>query len=155
MTRPARNLPDGESRPPADSPDSGDGSTGAGHGGIYLAAGLLVLAAAAAYINSFDGAFVYDDLRSIRDNRYIRTLWPLSEAMSLPLINGGETVARRPVLSLSFALNHALNSALPNKPAPWGYHLVNLAIHLAAALLLMGIIRRTLRLKPFSGVLRR
>ena len=64
-------------------------------------------------------------------------------------------MARRPLLSLSFALNHALNKALSkddapsNEPQPRGFHLVNLAIHLAAGLLLLGIVRRTLCLEPF------
>ena len=82
---------------------------------------LLVLAGVLAYRNSFDGVFVYDDLDSIRDNPHIRVLWPLSEAMSLPLLSSATTVDGRPLLSLSFALNHALFG-----PEPWGYHLVNL-----------------------------
>ena len=34
-------------------------------------------------------------------------------------------------------------------PEPWGYHLVNLLIHITAALLLFGIVRRTLDLPQF------
>jgi len=45
----------------------------------------------------------------------------------------------RPILSLSFALNYAFG-----KYNVWGYHLVNLAIHILAALALYGIVRRTL-----------
>ncbi|MBT3295320.1 MAG: tetratricopeptide repeat protein [Verrucomicrobia bacterium] len=105
---------------------------------------LLILAGVLAYWNSFDGVFVYDDIDSIRDNPHIRMLWPLSESMSLPLWNGGATVDGRPLLSLSFALNHWLFG-----PEPWGYHLVNLLIHIAAGLLLFGIVRRTLALPQF------
>ncbi|MBT3297178.1 MAG: tetratricopeptide repeat protein [Verrucomicrobia bacterium] len=105
---------------------------------------LLILAGVLAYWNSFDGVFVYDDIESIRDNPHIRVLWPLSEAMSLPLWNTAFTVDGRPLLSLSFALNHALFG-----PEPWGYHLVNLVIHIAAGLLLFGIVRRTLALSRF------
>jgi tetratricopeptide (TPR) repeat protein len=112
----------------------------------WLAAGVLAAAGVTAYANSFRGVFVYDDLDSIADNPCIRTLWPLSEAMSLPLINGDQTVARRPLLSLSFALNRRLLS-----PEPWGFHLVNLAVHICAALLLFGIVRRTLCLEPFRS----
>ncbi|MBT3295339.1 MAG: tetratricopeptide repeat protein [Verrucomicrobia bacterium] len=105
---------------------------------------LLILAGVLAYWNSFDGVFVYDDLPSILDNPHIRVLWPLSEAMSLPLWSSALTVDSRPLLSLSFALNHWLFG-----PEPWGYHLVDLIIHLAAGLLLFGIVRRTLELPRF------
>ena len=51
----------------------------------------------------------------------------------------GETVSGRPVLNLSLALNYAVSGCDVR-----GYHVTNLAIHLAAALLLFGIVRRTL-----------
>ncbi|MBT3295337.1 MAG: tetratricopeptide repeat protein [Verrucomicrobia bacterium] len=100
---------------------------------------LLILAGVLAYWNSFDGVFIYDDILAVRDNVHIRNLWPLSEALSLDQWATGSTVDGRPLLSLSFAVNYAL---LGN--APWGYHLVNLLIHLAAALLIFGIVRSTL-----------
>jgi hypothetical protein len=53
------------------------------------------------------------------------------------LADGG-TLVRRPVLSLSFALNAVLLG-----PEPRAFHAVNLAIHLGAGLLLFGIVRRT------------
>ena len=101
---------------------------------------LIVLAGIAAYANSFSGLFVYDDFDSIVNNPHIERLWPPSSALSVPLWGTAATVDRRPVLSLSFALNHALFG-----PEPWGYHLVNLAIHIAAGLLLFGVVRRTAR----------
>ena len=110
------------------------------------AIGLVLLAGMVAYFNSLEGVFVFDSIYSIRDNPHIRTLWPLSEAMSLPLINGDASVSRRPLLSLSFALNQYLLG-----PEPWGYHVGNLSIHLAAGLLLFGILRRTLNTDPFRA----
>jgi hypothetical protein len=53
----------------------------------------------------------------------------------------GGTFVRRPVLSLSFALNHALLGH-----AAWTYQLGNVLVHLAAGLALFGVCRRTLRL---------
>ena len=50
----------------------------------------------------------------------------------------GTTVSGRPVLNLSLAINHALGGT-----AARGYHAFNLAVHLAAALILFGIARRT------------
>ena len=38
----------------------------------------LVLAVAAAYSNSLDGEFIFDDNQSIPQNESIRSLWPLS-----------------------------------------------------------------------------
>ena len=57
----------------------------------------------------------------------------------------GETVSGRPVLNLSFALNYAVSGCDVG-----GYHVTNLAIHLVAALLLFGIVRRTAT--KFSGL---
>jgi tetratricopeptide (TPR) repeat protein len=45
----------------------------------------------------------------------------------------------RPIVGWSFALNYALGGT-----NTWGYHAVNLAIHVAAALVLFGIVRRSL-----------
>ena len=111
---------------------------------IQLAAGIIIAAGIIVYFNSFDGVFLYDDEHSIVKNPHIRKLWPLSEAMSVPLANRGATVSGRPILSLSFAINYALFGK-----DPWGYHLVNLAIHICAGLLLFGIVRRTLCLEKF------
>src|SRR5690606_20074977 len=89
-----------------------------------------------------------DAKESIRDNPYIRNLWPLSDAMSLNLLEDtlaadegskGGTLVRRPFLSLTFAVNRAV---LGEQAA--GFHLVNIAIHAMAALLLFGLCRRVL-----------
>jgi Flp pilus assembly protein TadD len=99
---------------------------------LVVAAGLL------AYYNSFTGPFVFDDGLSIRDNRTIRHLWPIWQTLSLPRIRG-TTVEGRPLVNLSFAINYALGGY-----HVWGYHALNLAIHILAALTLLGIVRRTL-----------
>lgn len=94
------------------------------------AALLIALAACAAYGNSFDGIFVFDDEPAIEQNTHVQHLWPLTDSMSAPR---DSTLAGRPVASLSFALDcaraggHSLS----------GYHATNLLIHVAAALLLL------------------
>jgi Flp pilus assembly protein TadD len=98
---------------------------------ILIAAGLL------AYANSFHGAFVYDDVNAIVDNPSIRIGWPPWEAMLAPLQS---TVAGRPVVNLTLALNYAVSGL-----NPWSYHAFNLAVHIANALLLFGLVRRTLK----------
>jgi len=103
---------------------------------IIFAAGLIVAATVAAYCNSFEGPFVYDDEKSVLENPTIRRLWPIWRVLSPP--SDGETVGGRPLLNLSFAMNYALGGL-----NVWGYHVTNLLIHIAAALLLFGILRRT------------
>ena len=49
------------------------------------------------------------------------------------------TVSGRPVVCLTLALNYALGGL-----NVWGYHALNLAVHLLCALVLFGILRRTL-----------
>lgn len=97
---------------------------------------LLVAAIALAWANSFAGPFVFDDLPSLQHNPTIRQLFT---ALFPP--SGGLTVSGRPLLNLSFALNHALSGENVGS-----YHALNLLIHLLAALTLFDLVRRTLRL---------
>ena len=98
-------------------------------------AAMIVLAAVAVYSNSFRGLFVYDDLPAILENPTIRQSWSVWQALVPP---AHATVSGRPLLNLSLAANYALGGS-----NPWSYHLVNLAVHVFAALLLFGILRRT------------
>ena len=100
-----------------------------------------MLAGVAAYFNSLRVPLVFDDVPAIVANPSIRHLWPPA-AVLWPSVDGGLTVGGRPLVNLSLAFNHALGDE-----RVWGYHLFNLAVHLAAALLLFGIVRRTL-LRP-------
>lgn len=102
----------------------------------WLAGVLLALLTTTAYLNSFRGVFLFDDVPSIVDNPALRNL---GQSLAPPAA-GGLTVSGRPLLALSFALNYAVSGL-----EVWSYHLVNLAIHLANGLILAGIIRRTLR----------
>ncbi|MGO8704777.1 MAG: tetratricopeptide repeat protein [Candidatus Brocadiia bacterium] len=91
---------------------------------------VIVLAALAAYSNSFHGPFIFDD-RPFIEAAAARGLWPIG-----PVLSG-----QRPVVQASLALNRIIGG-----PCPTGYHLFNVAVHLLAALTLFGVIRRTLRL---------
>ncbi len=128
-----------------------------------LTALALVIAGLVAYRSSFAGAFVLDDGPAISLNSHIKALWPLSRAMSAP---PEVTVAGRPVVSLSLALNYALAPAdvrdvlsAPGPASPagdlaryrrnlWGYHAMNVTIHVLAGLALFGVVRRTLAAVP-------
>lgn len=102
----------------------------------WIASALLILAGAAAYHNSFQGAFLMDDFRHIVENDRIRDL-------SHPLrVLSGTT---RPLVAFTFALNNAAGGL-----NVWGYHAVNLSIHLAAALTLLALLLR--HLKPETAL---
>ncbi|WP_049768561.1 tetratricopeptide repeat protein [Anaeromyxobacter sp. Fw109-5] len=87
------------------------------------------------YSNSFGAAFVFDDVPSIVENVLIRDL-----RHYLP---GGGTYAAAPnryLGYLSFALNYAAGGL-----DPAGYHVVNLCVHLANALLVYALAILTFR----------
>jgi len=98
-----------------------------------LAGVIIVLAALAAYHNSFSGPFILDDVAATTDNPSIRHL---GSALSPPSVSG---VGGRPFLNLTYALNYALGGT-----EVWGYHAFNLIIHMLAGLTLFGLVRRTL-----------
>ena len=99
---------------------------------LVIGVGLL------AYYNSFTGPFIFDDAPSIATNPTIRHLWPMWQTLTPPRVT---TVEGRPIANLSFAINYAFGGT-----KVWGYHALNVIIHVLAGLTLLGIIRRTLRL---------
>jgi tetratricopeptide (TPR) repeat protein len=114
---------------------------------MFLMVAALLLVGIVAYYNTFSAPFLFDDDPSIADNPSIRKLWPPGDALSPPAT--GASVTSRPIINLSFAINYALGGLDVR-----GYHAVNLAVHLCAALALFGIVRRTLRqplLRPRFG----
>ncbi|HUR60584.1 MAG TPA: hypothetical protein VM029_22880, partial [Opitutaceae bacterium] len=64
-----------------------------------LIAAVIVAAIFAAYHNSFDVPFVFDDGPGIVENPSIRQLWPLTDVL-MPPRGKGLTVEGRPVLNL-------------------------------------------------------
>ncbi len=114
----------------ADSPGSPFARVDLWCAAAIAAAGVLV------YLNSFAGVFIYDDLREIVESRRIRDL--------------AGVWGNRPLVALSLALNFRFGGL-----DPWGYHLVNLVVHVLAGLTLFGVVRRTLRLERFGERLRR
>ncbi len=103
-----------------------------------LAPWLIVAATVLAYFNSLQGPMIFDDISSIQDNPSIRQLWPLTVPLATVPVGAFHT---RPIANLSLAINYAFGGlAAPD------YHAFNLLIHILAALLLYGLVRRTLML---------
>jgi len=95
---------------------------------------LLAAVAIATYWNVLHAPFVWDDDTAITTNQSIHEI---SSSLVPPL----ETpVAGRPIVNVSLAMNYAWGGLETT-----GYHVFNLAVHLACALLLFGIVRHTLR----------
>lgn len=84
----------------------------------------LISVTCVVYWTSFAGQFVFDDILQIVDNPNVRHLWPLADW-------------QRPLGYFTFQLNYAWGGL-----QPWGYHLLNVLIHLANGLLLFDLSRR-------------
>ncbi len=96
----------------------------------FLSILIIVIAGVAAYINSFHCEFQFDDYPNITDNLRIRNLWDMYSWWSFN--------PRRPIGILTFVLNYHFNGL-----NVWGYHLVNLCIHLTNAFLVYWLIKQT------------
>ena len=120
----------------AGQPNADGQARAAGPWAIWGSVGIVVAVALAAYLNSFRGQFIFDDHRSIVESPRIRRLGPPWKYFTV----------NRPVVELSLALNYRLGGLDVR-----GYHAVNLAVHLAAALALFGIVRRTLGSRRLGG----
>ncbi|MEI7685492.1 MAG: hypothetical protein WCL32_10720 [Planctomycetota bacterium] len=96
---------------------------------------LIVILGWIAYANTLTKAFQLDDYIWIVNNPQLR--------------DAADNIAHfspRPVVALSLTAN-----ALAGGASAAGYHLVNLAIHIVAALGLFGVVRRTLLLPRWQG----
>lgn len=110
---------------------------------LLAVAAVLLVAGLLAYANSFSVPFLLDDVATLQGNAALRKVWPLWEAFSPPTNTG---VGGRPVANLAFILNYAATGE-----SLAGFHAVNLLIHLLAALILFGLVRRTLQFQSFNG----
>jgi tetratricopeptide (TPR) repeat protein len=132
-----------------------------------LLACVLVLAVGiAAFWNSFDGLYMLDDHHALVDNPNVRAFQfrpedPLTTRLA-GLLDPDELIhyvsrpqSSRPLVNFSLAMNfvvgrylgerHEWASIGPNgMPDKEGFHLFNLIVHLLAALLVFGLVRRTL-----------
>jgi tetratricopeptide (TPR) repeat protein len=96
---------------------------------------IIILAAVVVYSDSFHGPFIFDDNAVIQEAT-AKQPWPVWHTLIGP----------RPVVQATLALNYFIGGSRET-----GYHVVNLCIHIFAALALFGVIRRTLTLPSLGG----
>ncbi len=109
--------------------------------GRWAAPLFVIFVSAIAYSNSLHGPFIYDDIDGIVSNPQIRSLVPYRYSPTKPT-----TLSGRPVLAFSFAVDYALGGTKVGI-----YHFTNVSIHLVSALLIYGIIRRSLSYETLWG----
>lgn len=93
---------------------------------------VLAVIVACVFANGLTTPYMFDDVYWIRDNPSIRTLWPPSSA-------------RRPLGYYTLQLDYAVHGN-----EVFGYHVVNIAIHAAAAVVLFLLISETFKAINFS-----
>ena len=90
------------------------------------------------YVNSLSGPFFFDDVSGIVRNSHIQEWW---RPGSVLFPEGHSSVAGRPLVNASLAINYALGGLDVR-----GYHAWNTSVHILCALLVFGVVRRTLEL---------
>jgi protein O-mannosyl-transferase len=111
--------------------------------------GILLLLGFGIYLNTLQAPFIFDDHLCIVNNPAIRSFnyffdFDLVRALHIPL-DIQHSFALRPVVYLTFALNYLLGGT-----DEFGFHLVNIAIHLGSAVLVYLLVGVTLRLAPIA-----
>jgi protein O-mannosyl-transferase len=96
-----------------------------------LAPMLIAVVVLGLYASSFSIPFLFDDLFEITNNPTVKTVEPLWEYLR----------RSRGIPSLTFALNYRWGGF-----DVWGFHLVNVLIHLINGILVYALVLRTLRL---------
>ncbi len=97
----------------------------------FISIALICLVGVIAYSNSFNCSFHFDDHLNIEENIAIRNLSNVKAWWGF--------VPSRPIGYLSFALDYHFH-----RLDVWGYHLVNLAIHVVNAVLVWWLVLLTM-----------
>ncbi len=96
---------------------------------------LVALLPALLYANTLVNSFQYDDVHYIQNNRYVHSLSGVGHFfVSSRLMSNIPLSGYRPLTMSSFALNYAVGA-----DSPFGYHLVNVALHVLNTLLVYAV----------------
>ncbi|MEW5944667.1 MAG: tetratricopeptide repeat protein [bacterium] len=97
---------------------------------VLLCAAACALAAAV-YVNTLHGDFIWDDVPLVRDNPYIRRTEHLAHLISKSYYDVFGELSYRPLCTLTYFLDYRLWG-----PEPAGFHATNTALHVLNTLLL-------------------
>jgi Tfp pilus assembly protein PilF len=103
----------------------------------WIIAGAVAALACLVYLNSLSGELVFDDVNAIVNNRWVRSGDVVGIVTQASWWGEGRGHGWRPITTLTFALDHALHGV-----APFGYHVVNVALHAAVSVLLFAVFAR-------------
>ena len=106
-----------------------------------LLIGALILCAVLPYLNTLFNGFVYDDNRQVLDNPYLKSFHFLPQVFGTTVWSfvGMQGVSNyyRPLMTLGYALCYHLFG-----PLAYGFHLVNVCLHVGIVLLVFMVTRR-------------
>ncbi len=97
----------------------------------------LTLIAIFTYWGTFRVPFLYDDIHAIVQNPKIQDFSKIGDLLKI------DNLFNRPILNISFAINRSINGL-----NVWGYHLMNLGIHIGVGILLYFFSGKCLQLIP-------
>lgn len=117
----------------------------------------VLSAAVLCYWNTLHGELVHDDRFAIKENMDLRAAAPVAylfanDFWGKPMADPTSHKSYRPLTVLTFRFNYALHEL-----SPWGYHVVNVALHAFASCLVALVswvaVFGTLRPAVTTGVL--
>ena len=106
--------------------------------GVFL---ILILLASLPYLNALANGFVYDDHDQVLENPYIHSFQYIGKIFGSTVwtFQGAQGVSNyyRPLMTFAYLLSYKIFGRLP-----FGFHLVNLVLHIAVVLLLFIVTER-------------
>lgn len=102
---------------------------------------LLILLALLPYVNSLANSFVYDDRQQVLENPYVHSFRYLGRIFGSTVwsFEGAQGVTNyyRPLMTFAYLIGYKIWGRIP-----FGFHLMNLALHVAVVLLLFCVTER-------------
>ena len=128
-----------------------------------LAALAVLLLGTLAYVNTFDGEFVWDDASSILLHQHVRSPAKIAHLFTEDqhAFAGGQGNFYRPLLAVSFMLDYVASTFGESRPDPavtprdlgtFFFHLSSTLWHIAAALFLLALMHRVGAPRPVQAM---
>jgi protein O-mannosyl-transferase len=137
---------------PGSPAEAGRAGRGQATGGLdTLLIAVLILCAALPYLNTLLNGFVYDDNRQVLDNPYLKSFHFLPQVFGTTVWSfvGMQGVSNyyRPMMTFGYAVCYHLFG-----PLAYGFHLVNVFLHMGVVLLVFVVGRRLFKDRAFAFV---